>query len=251
MRPRTEFLAALAGRSLTTMPQLVEVISAGGPSRITTINLQHLAIASKSAEFAETIRTADHVTADGWPIVVAFNRLGASVQRVTGSDFIEELSAGRVPGISRVALLGSASHVGDAFEARLLEHNIKLVLRDHGLVADWDPDRVVAAAYEHDAELILISISLPQADLFAAALQNAGYPGTILNVGGALDLLVGEKRRAPRLVSLLGLEWLFRLAQEPRRLFRRYIIEGMPIFATQIAPLLLNRRTRPRGEERQ
>jgi N-acetylglucosaminyldiphosphoundecaprenol N-acetyl-beta-D-mannosaminyltransferase len=233
------------------MPRLVEVVSGGGPSRVTTINLQHLALASKSSEFAETIRTADYVTADGWPIVVAFNRLGASVQRVTGSDFVEELSAGRVPGISRVALLGSASHVGDAFEMRLLEHGIQLVQRDHGWAADWDADRLVAVAHERNVDLILISISLPQADLFAAALQSAGYLGVILNVGAALDLLVGEKRRAPRLVSSLGLEWLFRLAQEPRRLFRRYIIEGVPVFATQIAPLLLNRRTRPTGEKRQ
>jgi N-acetylglucosaminyldiphosphoundecaprenol N-acetyl-beta-D-mannosaminyltransferase len=68
----------------------------------------------------------------------------------------------------------------------------------------------------------------PAGELVAHALRERGLPAAIIGVGGSVDMLTGVTQLVPAPVGRLGLEWLFRFVQEPRRLFRRYFVEGVP-----------------------
>lgn len=95
--------------------------------------------------------------------------------------------------------------------------------------AQWD--RAVAQAAAADWDVLLICISFPKQEQFAHALRAAGRRvGVALCVGASVDFLTGRQSRAPRVFQTLGIEWLYRLASQPRRMFRRYVIEGPAIF---------------------
>ena len=80
--------------------------------------------------------------------------------------------------------------------------------------------------------LTLFAIGAPQSEIVAHQIQQRGKArGVALCIGASIEFLTGAKRRAPRAMQRLGLEWAFRLLSEPRRLWRRYLIEGPPIFA--------------------
>lgn len=93
----------------------------------------------------------------------------------------------------------------------------------------WTAAVQTAAAAEWD--VLLACVSFPKQELFAHALRAAGRrTGVALCVGASVDFLTGRQQRAPRLVQQLSLEWLHRLVNRPRQLFRRYVIDGPAIF---------------------
>ena len=89
----------------------------------------------------------------------------------------------------------------------------------------------VQGAADADWDILLTCVSFPKQELFAHALKDAGREhGVALCVGASVDFLTGRQQRAPRLVQQLSLEWLHRLLSQPRRMFRRYVIDGPAIF---------------------
>ncbi|MBW8303978.1 MAG: WecB/TagA/CpsF family glycosyltransferase, partial [Brevundimonas sp.] len=89
----------------------------------------------------------------------------------------------------------------------------------------------VDATARADWDVLLACISFPKQERFAHALRAAGREtGVALCVGASVDFLTGRQQRAPRLYQQLSLEWLHRLMTQPRRMFRRYVIEGPAIF---------------------
>ncbi|WP_298747703.1 WecB/TagA/CpsF family glycosyltransferase [uncultured Brevundimonas sp.] len=92
-------------------------------------------------------------------------------------------------------------------------------------------DAAVDAAAAADWDVLLACVSFPKQEMFAHALRAAGREqGVALCVGASVDFLTGRQRRAPRIFQRLSLEWLHRLLTQPRRMFRRYVIEGPAIF---------------------
>jgi N-acetylglucosaminyldiphosphoundecaprenol N-acetyl-beta-D-mannosaminyltransferase len=101
------------------------------------------------------------------------------------------------------------------------------VLRDAGAMAAIE--RFVA---EQRADVVLFAMGAPQSEIAALRCQRAGRSrGIGLCIGASLEFIIGEKRRAPRWMQRIGMEWAFRLGSEPRRLWRRYLVEGPRIFA--------------------
>lgn len=89
----------------------------------------------------------------------------------------------------------------------------------------------VDAAARADWDVLLACVSFPKQEMFAHALRAAGREhGVALCVGASVDFLTGRQQRAPRIFQQLSLEWLHRLLSQPRRMFRRYVIEGPAIF---------------------
>lgn len=94
---------------------------------------------------------------------------------------------------------------------------------------EWDAVVKTAAAAEWD--VLLACVSFPKQERFAHALRTAGRPfGVTLCVGASVDFLTGRQQRAPKVFQQLSLEWLHRLLSQPKRMFRRYVIEGPAIF---------------------
>ena len=88
----------------------------------------------------------------------------------------------------------------------------------------------VARAGAAKADLVLVALGPPKQELWIHRASGALRPAVALGIGAGLDFLIGRHMRAPRWASAAGLEWAFRLMQEPRRLWRRYLVEG-PRFA--------------------
>ncbi|MEJ7635687.1 WecB/TagA/CpsF family glycosyltransferase [Aeromicrobium sp.] len=206
------------------------------PKRIQTVNLHHLALASKSDDFAKTIEKADFITADGWPIVSLMRSRGIDPARVTGSEFVERMLAGRQFHGKKAAILGADRHVGHAFRGQLHDSGLHVVFREHGNRRDWKPKRLANRLIKSQVDLLIVAVTPPFGDMIGEQVRKAGFNGVVLNVGGAVNMATGNATMAPRWVRLTKIEWFYRLAQEPRRLFRRYFVECLPVFLKVILP---------------
>ena len=218
---------------------LLSCVRSGAPGRVQTVNLQHLQLAQDHPEFRDALWAADSITADGWPVVALLRRLGHSVSRATGSQLVRDLVAGATPHGQRLALYGGKPRVGAAFAVRAAGGGHLVALSEHGAHDDWDADREVARCRARGVDLVLVAVSQPHGEVFAHRLRRAGLDCPVVGVGGAVDMVVGEQCGAPLWTQRLGLEWTYRLLGDPRRLARRYLVEGLPFFARRVLPALI------------
>jgi N-acetylglucosaminyldiphosphoundecaprenol N-acetyl-beta-D-mannosaminyltransferase len=191
------------------------------------INAAKLVAMRSDAELARVIRGCELVTADGQAVVWASRLLGDPLPvRVAGIDLMEALLARAEERGYRVYVLGARHEVLEEAVRRLRDRHPALALagwRD-GYFAAEDEDAVADAIAASRADILLVAMSSPRKELFLGRQgPRMGVP-FVMGVGGAIDVVAGTTRRAPRVLQRLGLEWLFRLLQEPRRLFRRYAV---------------------------
>lgn len=157
---------------------------------------------------------------------------GIRLKTVPGSDLVEALIPAHMNGVRRVTLVGG----GDDDAARLAKMLPAVAIAHHqppmGML--HKPEAMQAAVQfviDTPAELVLLAVGSPQQEIIAhrVALSGRGT-GVALCIGAGIDFVTGTKQRAPRVLRLIGLEWLFRLLMEPRRLWRRYLINSPRIF---------------------
>lgn len=205
-------------------------LAGAGSRRVQTVNLHHLYLARELPDFRAAIKRADHLTADGWPVVDALRATGIQVERVTGSDFLSLLLRDeRIRG-ARIAMIGGSLESQEAFGEMLKGLGASMVLAESGMKEDWDPDHLARAIRFSGANLIFLAVTPPFGDLFAAELQQRLTTGLIIGVGGGLDMLVGARQRAPRIVQKVKMEWAYRMIQDPKHLARRYLVECLPTY---------------------
>jgi N-acetylglucosaminyldiphosphoundecaprenol N-acetyl-beta-D-mannosaminyltransferase len=196
-----------------------------------TPNVDHVVKASSNEPFKRAYDRASLSLADGMPWVWVSRFLGCALpERVAGSDLLMpvlELAAKRR---WRVYLLGGAPGVAEAV-AHLLTNKMGII------VAGWDDARIesdgsdstggsIARARQAKPDLVFVALGPPKQELWIDRSLEALTPVVSLGVGASLDFLAGKYRRAPAWMGRYGLEWLYRLSQEPRRLWRRYLIEA-------------------------
>ncbi|MXP28665.1 WecB/TagA/CpsF family glycosyltransferase [Porphyrobacter algicida] len=169
---------------------------------------------------------------------------GESLRIAPGSDLVKQL-IGRLGGKNRsLALVG-----GQVREADWLRHNLPncaikhldppMGVRDSALAREEITHFVEAAR----ADIVLFAIGAPQSEIVAREIAQRGKArGVALCIGASVEFLSGAKRRAPLIMQKIGLEWLFRLASEPTRLWQRYLVKGPRIFAIWWADRQTSRR---------
>jgi N-acetylglucosaminyldiphosphoundecaprenol N-acetyl-beta-D-mannosaminyltransferase len=194
------------------------------------------------------VSAADVVVADGMPLIWA-SRLQKTPlpERVTGAALLPALcdraeSAGR-----KVYLLGGGRGVADAGVARLRK-------RHPGLAVDgWSPPfglesspagmaEIGTRVAEAKPDLVFCGFGFPKQEMIIAELRSAMPDVWFIGCGAALNFAAGEVSRAPQWMQQYGLEWMHRLLKEPRRMFRRYIIDDIP-FALMLLYRSARRRT--------
>jgi len=195
---------------------------------------QHVAInAAKLVKYQhdETLRAAldgcELATADGQAVVWAARLLGRPLpERVAGIDLMEALlGVARSKGY-RVFLLGARPAVVDRARREIESRfpGIAIAGSHHGYFPAADEDDVVELVATTAPDILFVALETPAKELFLARNRSRLAIPFVMGVGGAFDVLAGERKRAPRLLQRLGLEWLYRLAQDPRRLARRYAV---------------------------
>lgn len=190
----------------------------GKQHRIVTVNPEFVVEAQRNAAFRETLQTSDLALADGRGITLAARLQGWRIpERIPGVDFLVDLCRLASEEQAAVFLLGGRGGVAER-TARALA-----ALLPRLRIAGWsesveDAPRAITTA---GAAVLFAALGAPLQELWIAA-HLARLPSVkiAMGVGGAFDLLSGRLRRAPRLLRAWGLEWLWRLALEPRRLRR-------------------------------
>lgn len=230
----------------------VDWIDAGDGGRVATANLDFLALARHNPNLRDHLYSSHLVVADGAPVAWLARAGGASrTRRVGGVDLVESLlAAGTRRGGLRVALYGGEPDVSrataEAIPRRFPGVNV--------VAAITPPFRELSAAEEAAErqqllaaapELVLVALGCPKQEAFIARSYQVAPQAVWIGVGGTLDILTGRRRRAPRLLQRLGLEWAARLIQEPGRLWRRYLLRDLPVLLA-VAPGCFVSRWRPR-----
>ena len=159
-----------------------------------------------------------------------------------GSDMTADLLASPLADGLTIGVFGPDRAAFDDLAARYPERRFAFV--EAPMLTPGTPGWTAAvdAAARADWDVLLACVSFPKQERFAHALAAAGRrTGVTLCVGASVDFLTGRQQRAPRLYQQLSLEWLHRLMSQPRRMFRRYVIEGPAIFGWFLRTEVLGR----------
>ncbi|MBZ2177283.1 MAG: WecB/TagA/CpsF family glycosyltransferase [Acidobacteriota bacterium] len=231
-----------------TLPEAVAHLAAAlrqpAPTFVCTLNADHITRARQDPAFAAAYATANLIVADGQSIRLAARLLGKPLPgRVTGIDLTWALLAHCAAHGHRVFLLGGTDATLSLCTAKLRKHFPTLPLAGtlHGYFTD--PLAVRSAIAASGADLLIAGLGSPRQELFLAEHLPASGCRVGIGIGGAMDVWAGNVARAPLWMQQAGLEWLWRLLQEPRRLLWRYL-------ASNSAFLLLLARELRRGARR-
>lgn len=160
-------------------------------------------------------------------------RCGISLSIVPGSDLTRELFTHALKPGDRVAIIGGEAATVPELQRRFPGPAYTQHIPPMGFIGDTSAREATAAFIEKTgADYVFLAVGFPQSELLAAELVDRGKArGVGLCIGASIEFIIGTKQRAPRWMQRLSLEWLFRLLSEPRRLWRRYLIDGPAIFA--------------------
>ena len=215
------------------LAKIVELVERGNGGVVFTPNVDHVVKAEHHLEFRMAYSRADLCLADGMPIVWASRLLRSPLpEKVSGSDLVVPLVRLAAERQWRLYLLGGAVGIAEAAGERMTRDlGVQVVGTDSPYVrADGDMDHAdeilerIRSARPH---VVLVALGAPKQELWSDRFRGDIRPAVAVGVGGSLDFIAGRVRRAPAWMSRSGLEWLFRLAQEPRRMWRRYLVEDL------------------------
>ncbi len=197
---------------------------------VVTPNSDHIVMLEDNAELRAAYAKADLVLADGMPLVWASRWIGPRLpERVTGAELMPLLCAEAARRQLRVYFLGAGPGIAEEAKRRLEEEYPGLQVCGTyspplGFEKDASQNRVILERLRAaEAHLIFVGLGAPKQELWIAAHQDQLSRGVFLGVGAAIDFCAGHIKRAPIWMQKLGLEWTYRLLQEPRRLARRYL----------------------------
>jgi N-acetylglucosaminyldiphosphoundecaprenol N-acetyl-beta-D-mannosaminyltransferase len=192
-----------------------------------TVNVATLMMMRADPWLQDFVDRASFVVADGQPLVWFAPAFGARLPaRVAGIDLVDALSHRAAHEGLRVGLLGSERSVVEAAVARLSEHHPRLRITYFGdgfFTRDDAPSRA-AAIRKAGVDILFVGMGTRRQEHFIDEQWERLAVSMAIGVGGSFDVLAGRFARAPELLQRTGLEWAFRLAQEPRRLWKRYLV---------------------------
>jgi N-acetylglucosaminyldiphosphoundecaprenol N-acetyl-beta-D-mannosaminyltransferase len=212
-------------------------IASQRPHYIAVVNVAKLMAMRRDKALRQSIFAADIVGADGVPVVWASRLLGAPLPgRVNGTDLMFKLlEKGDQKGY-RIFFLGAQAKVLDRVlhVVRTSYPGVQIAGAQHGYFAEDEEADIVRRIHTSRADILFIAFGTPKKELWVQRyLQEMRVP-VVHGVGGSFNVLAGIMPRAPLWMQRSGLEWLFRLWQEPRRLWQRYLVTN-----TQFVVLLL------------
>ncbi len=194
---------------------------------VITANASHLCMMRRDPELWRSCRAGDLVVADGMSVVWALRAAGLPVpERVAGVDLMARLLAAGSEQRLRVYLLGARREVVEGLVERCRRQQPGLVVagwRD-GYFSAAEQAGVVEEIRTREPHMLFVGMPSPFKETFCERHRDRLNVPVIMGVGGSFDVLAGFIRRAPRWVQSLGLEWLWRLSMEPRKLWKRYLI---------------------------
>lgn len=212
------------------------------PLYSTSVNGQVISLCARDGALTEMIRSADSVNADGQPLVFLSRYLCANPlpERVATTDLFPVVARLAAKAGVTFYLLGGSEEVNrKAVEASLAAHpSLRIVGRRNGYFARAEEAGVVAEIARLKPDVLWVSLGVPLEQQFCLRNLNAlRGVGIVKTSGGLFDFLSLAKPRAPVWMQKIGLEWLFRMSLEPRRLFLRYLVTNPHALFLMVANL--------------
>ena len=202
---------------------------------VVTPNVDHVVRLSRDgpdSDFVRAYRAAALRLCDSRILARLAALTGETLPVVAGSDLTATLFAEDLSPDDRILIVGGSDDLYARLCARYPALRFTTIAPPMGLASDPHARRDVADAIVRErAHYVFLAVGAPQSELIAAELaQRDDVGGVGLCVGASLEFIAGLKARAPRWMQRAHLEWLHRLLSEPRRLWRRYLIEGPAVF---------------------
>ena len=213
-----------------TVARCRALIAGADCSHQASLNAAKVVRARSDERLAEILRHADLLNADGQSIVWASRLLGDPLpERVAGIDLMFRLlEVAERDGLGVFLLGGRAEVLENAVENVRSSHpRLRIGGFHHGYFDDVESAEICAAVNRADVSILFIAMSSPRKEYWAHEHRELLTVPLVMGVGGAVDILAGSTARAPAWMQRAGLEWLFRLVQEPRRLGPRYLVTNV------------------------
>ncbi|MFD2672711.1 WecB/TagA/CpsF family glycosyltransferase [Marinicrinis sediminis] len=209
-------------------------IQAGDSAYVVTCNVDHLMKLRDNEAFQQAYEGAAVIVADGMPVIWASRLLGKPLrQKVSGSDLFNQLGSSIADRGYRLYFLGAGEHIASRAAAKLQETypGIQIVgcysPPPRFEYSQAETDKMIQYIRAAKPDIVLVGVGAPKQEIWMSRhFQAYGAPVSI-GVGATFDFIAGHRRRAPLWMQRNGLEWLWRLLQEPRRLWRRYLVEDI------------------------
>lgn len=211
--------------SQQALQQIGEFIENGEPHQIVTANAEIIYQASKNEKMRNVINAAQMVTADGSGVVWASRQLGQPLaQRVTGIDLVNSICQQSAKEKWKIYILGSAPGVAAtaAVNIRNKFPGCNIIGTHHGYFNAKEEKQILAELEQLKPDVLFVALGAPKQEYWIADhIQKLGIP-VAMGIGGSMDVLSGNVKRAPKWMQKMSLEWLYRLLIQPTR-FKRVL----------------------------
>lgn len=213
-----------------TMKETLDVcekfIQSGKPHQHVVVNVAKLVDMQKNKELHDDVTGADLINVDGMGVVWGARLFGNKIpERVAGIDLFANLLTLSERKGYRVYFLGATDEVLKQMVKNIKKNHPKLIIAGYrnGYYDEKEQKSIADNIKKSKAQLLFVGMSSPRKERFIKGqLKNTGV-SFAMGVGGSFDIFAGKVKRAPRWVQKAGFEWFYRLVQEPRRLFKRYL----------------------------
>ena len=210
-----------------TIKRVEQIIEKRKPTQHVVINASKVNLMEEDPELRRIVNSCPLINADGASIVWAAKKLGVPLkERVTGCDLFQELIKLASEKGYKIYLFGAKEEVVTKVKAIYEEQypGIHIVGYRNGYFTEADEAEIVKDMAESGADMMFVAFSSPKKEYWVNKyLEQLNIP-FVMGVGGSFDIVAGVTDRAPQWFQNHGLEWFYRFIQEPRRMWRRYII---------------------------
>ena len=218
-----------------TISLVEEYINTSTPLHLMGVNADKINEAQNNPLMMEIINKCGIINADGASVILASKYLEKPLpERVAGVDLMQDLVKLAEEKNYSVYLLGAKEEVGQKTKEVLLNKHPKLniVGVKNGYFKDEEWPDIAKELKKLQPQLVFVGITSPKKEYLIEYLQNNGINSVMMGVGGSFDVISGNIKRAPKWMQKCNLEWLFRVMQEPKRLFKRYFVGNRKFIAS-------------------
>jgi N-acetylglucosaminyldiphosphoundecaprenol N-acetyl-beta-D-mannosaminyltransferase len=218
------------GQALDAIEALVLQAQGGA---VFTPNVDHVVLAEENPRLREAYEAASLSLVDGMPLLWCSRLIGERLpEKISGSDLVRPLIERCAQRGWRVFMLGGLPGAAEAAARALARDFPGLIMA--GTYAPFidltrpasEREEVIARIEQAQPHIVLVGLGAPKQELWIHESMAALRPAVLLGIGASIDFMAGVVPRAPRWMSRCGLEWLYRLMKEPKRMWRRYLVRG-------------------------
>ncbi len=212
-----------------TVSHIEDKVAQGHFVQHVVVNVAKIVNMQKDPTLTESVKACDVINIDGMGVVFGARFLGFDVpERVAGVDLFHELLRMSAKRDFPIFLLGATEEVVTIAAKKVKEQNPNLTIAGFNDGYFWDDEEaVVNKIRESGAKLLFVAITSPKKENFINKWQDQLGVNFVMGVGGTFDVAAGKVKRAPIWMQNYGLEWFYRVLQEPRRMWKRYLITNV------------------------